>query len=148
MRKKSSYKPRPIIRDTLSWVLGGFRPLTDIKDENVKLRLRNHTAFDSVIHGDATVQDLDTLIAMSNMTTALSRKHGADWREEIRTAADAIEAMQKRFYRWQKVQGTAAEIEAIALLLRIHDAQLDATRIADFDEAIKVARRGELGATV
>lgn len=143
MKKRSSYRPRGVILDTMAWVRGGFKPLTSIGEQNVTLRLRNHTAFDGVLHGDATVQDLDTLIAMSNMTTALSRKHGADWRDEIRAAADAIEDMQQRYYKWKKVQATPTELEAVRLLLRIHDAQLDASTINDLDAALQIVRKAD-----
>ena len=143
MRKKSSYRPRPVIRDTLAWILEGFTPLTAKPEENVRLRLRNHLAFDGILHGDATVTDLNTLVAVSNMTTALSRKYGQDWREEIRAAADAIEAMQIRFIKWKKVQAVASELDAVRLLLRIHDAQLDACRVTDLEDGIRLARAGE-----
>lgn len=126
----------------MGWVKEGFMSVTDKPDDNVRLRLRNHTAFDSILHGDATPSDLNALVAMSNMTTALARKHGADWRMEIRAAADAVEAMQARYARWRKIQGTQPELDAIRMLLRIHDAQLDACNVADIDEGIRVARKG------
>lgn len=141
MRKKSPYRPRPVILDTLNWVKSGFKPLVSVGDENVKLRLRNHMAYDAILHGEANTADLNTLIAVSNMATALSRKHGADWKEEIRAAADAIEAMQIRYARWRKVQATPAELDAIGLMLRIHDAQLDASRINDIEQAVALAKR-------
>lgn len=141
MRKRSSYRPRPVILDTLNWVKSGFKPLVSVADENVKLRLRNRMALDAVMHGEATATDLNTLIAVSNMATALSRKHGADWKEEIRAAADAIEAMQVRYAKWQKVQATKAELEVVELMFRIHDAQLDASRINDLEQAIALAKR-------
>jgi hypothetical protein len=148
MRKKSTYRPKPIIRDTLAWIMEGFQPLTTKPEENVRLRLRNHLAFDGILHGDATATDLNTLVAVSNMTTALARKYGQDWAAEIRAAADAIEAMQIRFYRWKKVQAVAGELDAVRLLLRIHDAQLDACRVQDLEEGIRIARAGERSVAV
>lgn len=142
MRKRSSYRPRPVIRDTMQWIKQGFAPLTNQVDADRALRLRNHLAFDGILHGDADAQDLDTLIAMSNMATALARQHGADWRAEIRAAADAIEAMQIRYTRWHKVQATASELEAVRLLLRIHDAQLDATNVRDLELALERRNKG------
>lgn len=142
MRKRSTYRPRGVIRDTMAWVKSGFAPLTSQKDADLALRLRNHAALYSIEHGGATAYDLDALIAASNMTTALARTHGADWRDEIRSAADAVEAMQTRYYRWGKVQATPIELEACALLMRIHDAQLDASRISDLEQAIRATKRG------
>ena len=141
MRKRSSYRPRPVLKDAMAWIQSGFQPMVAVGDQNVTLRLRNHIAFNAVLTGTATVADLNILIAVSNMATALARKHGVDWREEIRAAADAIEAMQNRYIKWGKVQTTPTEIDAVALLLEIHDAQLDASRVVDLDQALKIARR-------
>ena len=141
MRKRSTYRPRPVILDTLNWVKSGFKPLVSITDENVKLRLKNRMALDAVIHGEGTPYDLDVLINVSNMTTALARKHGADWREEIRMAADAIEAMQRRYTRWKKIWAAPGELDAINLMFRIHEAQLDEARINDLEKAIALAKR-------
>ena len=141
MRKRSTYRPRPVILDTLNWVRSGFKPLVEIADENIKLRLKNRMALDAVIHGDATPYDIDVLINVSNMCTALARRIGADYKDDIREAADAIEAMQRRYTRWKKVQATAAELEAINLMFRIHEAQLDAARINDLEQAIALAKR-------
>lgn len=147
MRKRSKYKPRPMLLDAMAWLKSGFAPLTAHTSANVDLRLRNTAAHGAILDGTATADDLDVLIGMSNMCTALARKHGADWREEIRSAADAIEAMQKRYFKWRKVQATPAELEAITLMTQIHDAQLDAARITDLDEAIAIARKGVKGIT-
>ena len=140
-RKRSSYRPRPILRDTMAWVKESLTPISETGDQNVTLRLRNHIAFNAVLTGTATVADLDILIAVSNMATALTRQHGVDWQEEIRAAADAIEDIQKRYYKWHKVQATPAELNAVALLLEIHDAQLDASRIMDLDKALQIAKQ-------
>ena len=142
MRKRSSYRPRPVLKDAMAWIQSGFQPVASVGDQNVTLRLRNHIAFNAVLTGTATVADLNVLIAVSNMATALARKHGVDWREEIRSAADAIEAIQNRYIKWGKVQSTSDEVDAISLMMRVHDAQLDAARIADLDTAIALAKHG------
>ena len=145
-RKRSSYRPKAMLLDTMGWIKSGFAPLTKNVSANVDLRLRNTATHGAILDGTAIAADLDVLIGMSNMCTALARKHGADWREEIRSAADAIEAVQKRWQRWGKVQATPAELKAITLMTRIHDAQLDAVRVADLDESLAIARKGVRGA--
>ena len=140
MRKRSSYRPKGVILDTLKWVTDGFKPLVSIEEENVKLRLKNHSAFEAITSGRGARIDIDLLIAASNMTTALARKHGGDWREEIRKGVDAVESLRNRYNKWGKVQITDQEKIDISLLLQIHDAQLDACVINDLDKAIKLAR--------
>ena len=141
-RKRSKYRPKGVIKDTMQFVLQGLSPLASQEDANIVLRMRNTEAHGAILNGTATANDLDVLIAMSNMATALARKHGTDWREEIRASTDAIEAIQKRYYRWKKIQATSAELEAITLMARIHEAQLDASTVIDIEKALDIAKRG------
>lgn len=143
MRKRSAYRPKGVILNTLKWVTDGFKPLTSIKDENVKLRIKNHSAFESLVNGTGVAVDIDLMIAAANMCTALSRVHGGDWKEEIRQGVDAVESVRNRWNKWGKAQLTGDEKDAIAMLLGIHDAQLDACVINDLDKAIKVARSNQ-----
>ena len=129
----------------MAWIKEGFTPLTEKTSDDMRLRLKNRMAFDSIIHGDATASDLNVLIALSNMTTALARKYGQDWKMEIHEAATAIEAMQTRYYKWKKVQATQDELAKVSLLMKIHDAQLDACRVEDLDRAISLVRSKERG---
>lgn len=140
MRKRSAYRPKGVILDAMKWVTDGFKPLVSIKDENVKLRLKNHSAFEAIKQGNGTRVDIDLMIAASNMATALTRTHGKDWKSEIRSGADAVESLRNRYTKWGKVQITKDEQDALALLLEIHDAQLDNVVINDLHHAIKVAR--------
>lgn len=145
MRKRSAYRPRPVILDTMNWVRNGFRPLTDVAGENVKLRLRNHTALNAIITGIGTNADIDTLIRASNMTNALKRNgFGADCSAIAIAGADALEAIRNRAKKWHKVQATPTEIEAIKEMMELHDAQLDVVRINDLDAGIKLAKKKEL----
>ena len=137
MRKRSSYRPKPIIRDTVSFIKKGFEPITDID-----LRIKPRSSFEALRHGYATLSDLNRLVTVSNTTTALSRQVGRDWLPEIRQAADAIEAMQRRYATWGRVQATKPELEAVRLLLLISEAQLDVTRVQGLEIAIEVARKG------
>lgn len=140
MRKRSSYRPKGVILDTMKWVTSGLKPLVSEEEQNMKLRLRNHSAFTAIELGAGTRDDIDLLISVSNMTTALSRKHGSDWKEEIRAGADAVEAIRNRYNKWGKVQITDDERDSITLLFQIHDAQLDKAVINDLDNAVRIAK--------
>lgn len=137
MRKRSSYRPKGVILDTMSYVRGGFRPLTDVADENITLRTRNHLALEAVSKSQATSSDLATLIAVSNMCMALKRGgFGDEYHDVARAGADAIEALRDR---GRKVC-TGPELMAIRRMMELHDAQLDVVRVNDLDAALKVAR--------
>lgn len=141
MKKRSAYRPRPILRDTMAWVLSGFKPLVGVKDENVKLRLKNHLALEAVIKGTATPQDVDVLIAASNMAMALRRGgKGIDWTQEIRAGADAVEALRDRARTGGRRICYGPELQAIRMMMEIHDAQLDDTTLLELDTAITRAK--------
>lgn len=141
MRKRSSYRPRPIMRDALGWVLQGLKSVTET-DGNVDLRIRNMSALESVAKGAATMADVDTLIAVSNMAQALKRLDlGRDWAQELRAGADAIEALRNRGRASGRFLCRGPELQAIRLLMEIHNAQLDASRVGTVERAIDIARK-------
>ena len=137
-KPRKAYKPKGVILDTVNWVCGGFKPLSSVADENVKLRLRNHLALEAIAKGQATSVDLGTLIAASNMTMALKRVGFGDEHHAIaRAGADAIEALRNG----NRLVCTGPELTAIKRMIELHDAQLDIVRINDLDAALKLAKR-------
>ncbi len=143
MRKRSKYRPRPIIANPLAYVMEGFTKIVDKSEDNLRIRLRVRTSLQSIIEDKGTMQDLNALVSAANMTTALSRSHGYDWRNEILDGVNAVEAMQLRLAKWGKVQATPTELDKIRMLVDIHDAQLDEARVMDLEKAIAIARLGE-----
>jgi hypothetical protein len=142
-RKRSKYRPKGVIRDTMQFVLTGMAPITTQTDANIVLRVRNNAALRALTDGSATAADIDVLISVSNMGTALKRLgKGQDWAEELRAGTDALEAVQLRWKRWGKVQATPSELTAITLMVDIHEAQLDASRVIDIEKALDIAQRG------
>ena len=142
MRKRSSYRPRPVLRDPLGYVLAGVAPLTSYTDEATTLKIRNGSALESLRKGSANVHDLDALVSLANMATALARAgRGRDWGPEIRAGVDAVESVRDRARKWGKFQATPTEIAAIELLADVHDAQLNEVSIIEIERAIKVAKR-------
>lgn len=141
MRKRSKYRPRGVILDTVNWVIGGFRPLATVGNENTKLRLRNHTALESVIKGTATGTDVQTLISASNMTTALvSTGFGDEYKAIARSGADAVESLRNRGNDKGRFICTGPELQSIREMMELHDAQLDIVRINDLDKALSIAK--------
>ena len=141
MRKRSKYKPRPILLNPVGYVLEGFNRVTNYTDENVKIRLKYHLALDAVLHGKATAADVNLLANASNVCTALARAvdKGREWATEIRAGADAIEALRNR----DRKVCTGPELQAIRVLLEIHDAQLDDSTISDIETAVALVRKRE-----
>lgn len=72
MRKRSKYRPKGVIFDTMNHVLSGMKIVGAI-GAGTTLKIKNHDALDNVRRGIATRADIDTLIAAFNITEALAK---------------------------------------------------------------------------
>ena len=96
MRKRSKYRPKGVIRDPMSHVISGMKKVGSISS-GTTLMIMNHDALDKARRGLAERRDIDVLIAAVNMAEALIRMRiGDDWKDEIRTAQDALFAVGSR----------------------------------------------------
>lgn len=136
MRKRSSYRPRPLI-NPLARVLDRCS-LVKSHEGAVTLKIKNHEALLAVTQGRGTKADLDILIAAMNICEALYRVNsalGSDFKVEIRAAQDALLTMCRRGMERGSYAFTGAELTAMNTGLDIHDAQLDACSIKDIEDA-------------
>lgn len=143
MRKKSKYKPRPIKADAVTWVINGFRNISDTGDVVLNLKIKNHEAIESLRRGQATRNDLDILIGAFNVTEALARMRiGDDYANEIKAGQDALLAIGKRgVSNNDRFILKALELTAINLTMEIHDAQLEVATIADLEKAMDIVTK-------
>jgi hypothetical protein len=146
MKKRSSYRPKPVVFDVMSMVKRAMTPLTAVKEADNNLRRTTRDAFYRVSSGLGTSHHIGLLAACSNVAMALARDgKGKDWGPEIRLGADSIEAIQVRHKKWGKVQMTPAERDSIWHLIEIHEAQLDATNLKELDKAGNIAHMAIYG---
>jgi hypothetical protein len=139
MRKKSSYKPRPVRVDNLNWILAGMKKVGTLPVAGVDLKLKNRGALDSILMGKGTRDHVDVLIAAVNICEALVRIRddlGVDWANEIRAAQDALFTMAKRGVEKERFAFTGLEMTAIKLVMDIHDAQLDDCTVKEMEQAL------------
>jgi hypothetical protein len=139
MKKKSKYKPRGIRYDNMSWIIAGFKKVGTLPTAGVALKLKNHEALDSILTGQGTRAHVDVLIAAVNMSEALIRirdELGRDWSTEIREAQDAIYTMGKRGVEKGRFAFTGPEMNAIKLVMDLHDAQLDDCTVKEMERAL------------
>jgi hypothetical protein len=143
MKKKSKYKPKGVRADVMSYVLKGLQPFKTA-EYSTTLRIRNHDAMDALRRGDATIADLDILIAAFNMCEAyamLRPELGNDWKEEIGAGLDALHAVGRRGIESKRFILKAEELKAMNLVLEIHDAQLDNTTVIDMEKAMDIVTK-------
>lgn len=139
MRKKSKYKPKGVRLDNLSWIVAGMKKVGSLPTAGVALKLKNHEALDSILTGQGTRAHVDVLIAAVNMSEALVRIRddlGKDWTTEIKAAQDAIYTMGKRGVERERFAFTGPEMNAVKLVMDLHDAQLDDCCVKEMEEAL------------
>ena len=139
MKKRSKYKPRGIRYDNMSWVIAGLKKVGTLPTAGVALKLKNHAALDSLLLGQGTRDHIDVMIAAVNVCEALVRVRdglGRDWATEIKAAQDAIFTMGKRGVEKGSFVFTGPEMNAIKLVMDLHDAQLDDCTVREMEQAL------------
>ncbi|NDH05264.1 hypothetical protein EBX93_04970 [bacterium] len=139
MRKRSSYRPKGVRLDNLSWIKAGFQKVGTLPKAGVGLKVKNHIALDAIMKGEGTRDSIDELIAAFNVAEALYRINpmlGKEYAKEIKDAQDAIYALGKRFLKTGKIAFTGPEMMAVRLGMEIHDAQLDESTVKEMEQAL------------
>jgi hypothetical protein len=138
MRKRSKYRPRGVIMDTMLHVTSGMKKVGSIS-AGTTLKIKNHGALESVRCGVGTKEDIDILITAFNITEALAMlRIGDDWKDEIRAAQDALLAVGRRGVETGKFILRGPELTLFNLAMQVHDAQLDACTVAELEKAIEI----------
>ena len=140
MRKRSSYRPRNVMTDPVSWVINGFKPMSSY-EAAVGLKIKNHQALFDVTQGEGDRDKIDVLIAAMNIAEALylvNPQLGKDYAAEIKAAQDAIYSMGKRGLAKNRFLFTGPEMQAMNTGMAIHEAQLDACNVSELEAAIKI----------
>ena len=97
MRKRSTYRPREVNANAHQWVVSGLKPVSMAHGPITTLRLQNHMALECIRTGTADAQDIEVLVAASNMAIALMcLGHGNDWKAELDAGADALLEIARR----------------------------------------------------
>lgn len=142
-KPRKKYKPKGVRLDATTWVINGFRNISETGDAVLHLKIKNHESLECLRKGEATRLDIDAIISAFNMAEALARmKIGDDYAAEIKAGQDALLAVAKRgVSREDKFVLKAAELTAINLVLEIHDAQLEITTIGELEKAMDIVMK-------
>lgn len=139
MRKKSKYKPRPINPNAHQWVLAGLKPLPEVSDALVNIKIKNYAALDEIRAGRATTDHVDVIIGAVNMAEAYTiLGKGKDWIDEIHAAQDALFTMASRGLVKKRFLFTGQEMNAINLAMEIHNQQLENSTVQEVEKCLKI----------
>jgi len=138
MRKRSKYRPKGVIVDTMNWLKAGMKKVDDI-GAGTTLKIRNYDAMNNLRTGVATRRDIDAIIDAMNVAEALAKRgFGEDWLSEIQDAQDKLLELARRGVSNNHhfiVRGE--ELKALNLGMQIHDAQLEAVTVRDMESAMQ-----------
>jgi hypothetical protein len=141
MRKRSSYKPRPVLVNPLAYVIEGMKPVAHHESYLIDLKIKNHGAMTALTQGRATRADMDVLIAMNNITEALWRMgFGKEFDNVMRGGHQALVEIASRGAATSRFIVRASEMNALNDLMDLHDAQMDVITIKDMEAALALAK--------
>lgn len=142
MRKRSKYRPKPILQNPLGYVLEGMEPVRSHGSHALNLKIKNHLALSNLTQGKATRHDIDILINMVNIVEALYRLgFGKEYAEEVKNGLDALHAVAVRGRDTNRFILKADEMNALNIISELHDAQLEVITVKDLDQAIELVEK-------
>ena len=142
MRKRSKYRPKPVLRNPLGYVLESLTPVASHDNFLLDLKIKNHYAMAMLTQGKATRDDMDKLINMSNMTEALYRLgFGTEYDAVIASGMPSLLAVCRRGAETNRFILRSEEMRALNDLMDLHDAQMDVITIRDVDKAVLIIER-------
>ena len=154
MRKRSKYRPRPVLQNPLEFVLSGLMPVRDLPGTYLDVQIKNRAALDHLRRGEANKNDIDMLVGAFNITEALALMgKGHDWLDEIKQGQDALLALSQRgVANGMRFIMTARQWEALRLVMDLHEEQLAQATVHDIEKAhdyvLRIIRMGKARAIV
>lgn len=139
MRKKSSYKPRGVRLDNMSWVMAGLKPVGSVPKAGTGLKLANVAAMDALILGHGEGIHSHTMREAFDMAVCLPRinkKLGVDWLPELKAAKDAAYAAHERGERTGRFLFTGPEMQAVKEGMAVHIQQLEECTVQEMERAL------------
>jgi hypothetical protein len=118
-----------------------MKPVAHHEQYLVELKIKNHLAMTTLTRGEATRSDIDTLIASVNIVEALYRLgFGREYADVVREGLDALRDVGKRGAESGRFILKSTEMNALNLVMELHDAQMDLITIKDMDKAIELVK--------
>ena len=138
MRKRNKkYRPKTVIVNPVHYVIATLTKIADYDEYLVTLKIKNSYAMARLVKGEAERDDMDAIIAMSNITDALCRRDvGRDYHDLQIAGRDALVSIVDRSHRIGRYVANGAEIRALQSLLELHDAQMAEIRVGDLEKAL------------
>lgn len=140
MRKRSTYRPRPVMLNPIKYVIEGFKPMDP--DGQMRTRLRQHDAMHALTHGIGEDEHWQVIRELLNVSVALSQTvFGSAYVEEIRKAMLAHANCGSRKVKHGKYGYAGDELAAVNTAIEVYEEQLRLTTMEEIGDALKVVDR-------
>jgi hypothetical protein len=141
MRKRSKYRPKHVLLNPMGFVMESISPVRSHTAFMLDLKIKNHAALEALTKGNASRSDIDTLVAMGNMTEAFARMgFGRDYSAVVKEGLQALRSVGARGAESGRFILRAAEMTALNEFMELHDAQMEVVTLKDMDAAIGIVR--------
>lgn len=142
MRKRSKYRPKPIINDPITYTIASVQPITKYGTHILDVKIKNHSAMSALLFGKATQEDMDILISMTNVCEALYRLgFGRDYKEVVAKGLEALYQVSSRGLATNTFVCKLPEVVAMNELMELHDAQMDVITVRDMEKALALVQQ-------
>jgi len=139
MRKRSKYKPRPVLLNPMGYVIESMTPVSQHESFLIDVKIKTHMALANMTQGKAVREDVDTLIEAVNVVEALYRMgFGTEYGDEMRNGLDALHSVGVRGAKSGRFILRSQEMKALNAIIDLHDAQLEAITWKDMERAYKL----------
>jgi hypothetical protein len=141
MRKKSKYKPKPMLANPLAFVVESVTPVAQHEGSLLTLKLKNHNALAMLVKGQAGRKELDMLINALNTTEALVLMgFGSEYAFVAKNGLDALLEVCKRGMRTDHYILKGAEMQTLDEAMQLHDEQLEIVTVGELDRSQRLVR--------
>lgn len=142
MRKRSKYRPKPVILNPIAYVMESNTPISQHDSYWLDLRIKNSMAMASLFRGQANRADMDTLVAMHNICEALWQMgKGTEYSDVlVRGKVALLDVCSRGVAPGGRFILKAPEMQALNDLMELHDAQMEASTVRDLEKALALAR--------
>ena len=140
-KPRKKYRPKHVLQNPVGYVLESMTRVADHDFDLTALRIKNSQAMYALLHGGAMKDDMDKLVAMSNVTEALwEMGFGAEYQNVCIDGRYAILSIVNRATKHGKFTPTGPEITMLNTLMELHDAQMEVITVKDMERALDVIR--------
>jgi len=140
-KPRKKYRPKPVLQNPVGYVLESMVPLRNHDFPLVDLKIKNHMAMTMLLQGKAKKDDMDKLIALSNMSEALwELGFGKEYQNVCIDGRYALLSIINRATQHGRFTPTGPEITMLNTLMELHDAQMEVITVKDMERALEVVK--------